>query len=395
MAVRPRTLIALLSAATLFEGYDRFIVPLALPYIGRDFGASQGDLGWALSAIRIGGALSLLVAPLADRFGRRALLLVSVAAYTAASAATALARDAVTFVACQFVASAFLLAEVSVAQVVVAEELPADRRARGQAWLGASGAVGAGLAAAIFPALLPSRLGWRSLYLIAVVALPFLAWMWRALPETRRYLGARGDPASPRAFSDLLRPPLRARFLILCALSFAFAAAAGASFNFASWRATETFGWTPGGVTRMVLVGGGVGMVGWLAWGRLAERVGRRAVGLASFVGSAGAIALLYRTPALLPCFALAVFMDAGAVVAVSTLGTELFPTRVRATARSWLTGAQLLGVSAGLGACGALADRLGGVAVVIPLLAVVPALAAPAFLALPESRGRELEEMA
>ncbi|MGH7858604.1 MAG: hypothetical protein ACREQY_14870, partial [Candidatus Binatia bacterium] len=65
-----RTLLFLLGAATLFEGYDRFIVSLALPYIGDDLGAREGVLGWALSAIRLGALLSIVFGRLADRHGR-------------------------------------------------------------------------------------------------------------------------------------------------------------------------------------------------------------------------------------------------------------------------------------------------------------------------------------
>src|SRR5262245_8350907 len=42
LSTHHRTLLLLLGTATLFQGYDTFIVSMALPYIGRDLGASEG-----------------------------------------------------------------------------------------------------------------------------------------------------------------------------------------------------------------------------------------------------------------------------------------------------------------------------------------------------------------
>ena len=44
---RHRVLLFLLGTVTFFQGYDTFIVSMALPYIGRDLGASEGTLGFA------------------------------------------------------------------------------------------------------------------------------------------------------------------------------------------------------------------------------------------------------------------------------------------------------------------------------------------------------------
>ena len=158
LSSRHRSLLLLLSSAALFEGYDRFIVSMALPNIARDLGGSAGALGWALALIRSGAIAALFLGRAADRFGRRRMLLVTVLGYTLATAGTGLSTSLVAFVVLQMFALAFLSAELALAQVVVAEELPAGSRGFGQAMIGAAGAIGAGLVAILFPIMAESSL---------------------------------------------------------------------------------------------------------------------------------------------------------------------------------------------------------------------------------------------
>jgi putative MFS transporter len=392
---RHRLLLFLLGTATLFEGYDRFIASLALPYIGRDLGASEGTLGYALSAIRLGAVLSIPLGWLADRRGRRGVLLFTILAYTVATAATGLSQGVTAFVVLQMLAMIFLMTELSLSQVVITEEFPRDFRAHGQAILGAFGALGAGIAAMLFPLFQETTVGWRGLYFVGLLPLLLVAWLRRALPETKRFERARIEGrASEARFADLLAPAFRVRFIVLVALAIAAAAAAGPAFAFASYRATQEFGRSPAEVSAMILMGGGLGFGGWFVFGSLAERLGRRAVGLLSFTGVALAITFFYRAGWLQTAFAAMVFAEAGVALTTNALGTELFPTQLRSTAKSWVTTAGFIGSMLGLAIVGALAGPLGGAAPAILLLAAVPFATAPLLLLLPESRGRELEEI-
>ena len=392
---RHRSLLFLLGAATLFEGYDRFIASLALPYIGADLGATESTLGYALSAIRMGALASVPLGRVADRHGRRNLLLFTILAYTVATAATGFSTGIVTFVVFQFLATIFLLTELSLAQVVIAEEFPREFRARGQAFLGAFGALGAGLAAVIFPLFQQTTVGWRGLYFVGLLPLVLIAWLRRALPETERWQQARDEGRTQRAgLRDLLGPKYRVRFLALSAMAAALSATAAPAFGFASFRATRTFGWSPEQVSGLILVGGGLGFSGWFVFGVLAERIGRRPVCvITSFIGAL-AIAAYYQTSWLLTAFTAIVFAEAGAQLAISTLATEVFPTETRSTAKTWVTSAAIVGAMIGLGVVGRAADAVGSAAMVITMLAAGPILVSPLVWILPEPRGRELEEM-
>jgi MFS family permease len=395
LTARQRNLLFLLGAATLFEGYDRFIVSLALPYIGRDLGASEASLGYALSLIRLGALASVFLGRVADRYGRRRLLLVTVLAYTVATAATGLSRGLVSFVVFQLIATIFLVTELALAQVVIAEEFPAESRGRGQGILGAFAALGAGIAAVLFPLFEHTSLGWRGLYFVGLLPLILVTYLRRALPETRRWeqLRAGGSTPTPGLF-DVVRPGLRLRFFVLVTVAGSGALIGATAFGFASYRATNVFGWTPAQVSAALLSAGAIGFLGWFVFGRLVDLFGRRIVGAIALLGAAVAVLVYFRTALLLPSLAMMIFLDAGVSIALNSLGTELFPTALRATAKAWITNANIVGGMLGLAIVGAVSERAGGADVVIGMLTIFPAIAAPLLLLLPESRGRELDDV-
>jgi putative MFS transporter len=395
MTQRHRNLLLLLGAATLFEGYDRFIISLALPYIGRDLGISEADLGYSLSLIRIGALLSILLGRVADGFGRRRVLVATILAYTLATAATGLSTGLVTFVLFQLVATIFLTAELALAQVVIAEEFPAGARGRGQGLLGAFAALGAGVAALLFPLLQATPLGWRGLYFIGLLPLVLIAFLRRNMPETERWQRLQDEAHRKAGLFDIFQPGLRLRFVVLIVLAASATLVAAPMFSFASYRATNTFGWTPAQVSSMMVAGGGLGLSGWFIFGRLADTVGRRVIGAITIVCAAVGVAAFYRTSWLLPAFALIVFSEAGVSIAINSLGTELFPTALRATAKSWITNAGILGAMIGLAVVGALSQYVGGVHVAISMLVAVPLLSLPLIFLLPETSGQELESIA
>ncbi len=391
---RHRTLLLLVGTATLFEGYDRFIASLALPYIGKDLGAGESALGYALAFIRIGALVSVLFGRLADRYGRRVVLIISVTAYTLATAATGLSSGLLTFALFQLVAAIFLATELTLAQVVIAEEFPAQARGLGQGLLSAFGAFGSGMAAMLFPVLQHTTLGWRGMYLVGVLPLLIVAYLRRSLPETRRWTDASQHAMGRSKLRDLFQPGLRSNLIVLTLVSATATALAAPTFSFASYRATNALGWTPAQVSTMILAAGSLGFIGHFLSGRLADTVGRRWVGLFGLLGSAVAAVLFYQTAWLFPAFALLTFSDASAVIAINAFGTELFPTDLRATAKVWITNSAIVGALAGLGAVGALGTAVGGYAVVVSALALLIVVVAPAIFLLPETRQRELEEL-
>jgi putative MFS transporter len=387
-------LLVLLGAATLFDGYDRSIVTLALPYIKDDLGASESTLGYALSIVRVGALGAGLCGMLADRFGRRSTLLLTVLGYTLATVATGLSRDIPSFVACQLVATMFLTAEVVLANVVIAEEFPAHLRATGIGVVGALGAVGSSLGAVLFPWLQATSYGWRGMYLLGAVPLVLIAVGRRQLTETARWQSI--DPSRAGRLRDLLSREHRGLFFLVAALLFLALATEAPGYNFASYRATKAFGWTPGQVSVLLLSASAAGFVGWILGGRLSDVVGRHrisAVGL--LIGAAGQL-IFYTTPWLQLAMPIMIIGNATAMTVIFTYATELFPTHLRATARAWTGYSGVLGTTVGLFLIGAAANQLGGASTILAALAIGNVLAALLIVTLlPETRARELEAIA
>ena len=79
-----------LSAVFLFEMLDNSILTVALPTIGRDLHASAVSLEWVTGVYAVVfGGLMLLFGSLADRFGRRRMMLIGLTLLAIASLATA------------------------------------------------------------------------------------------------------------------------------------------------------------------------------------------------------------------------------------------------------------------------------------------------------------------
>jgi putative MFS transporter len=323
--------------------------------------------------------------------GRRRVLLVTVVGYTLATVATGLSTGITDFVVYQLVATVFLTAEVVLANVVVAEEFPPDRRATGIGIVGALGALGSSLAALLFPLVHPTAWGWRGLYLIGAVPLLLIAFARRALPETQRW--QRIDPTRAGRIGDLLGPRLRARFALVASALFLAMMTESPGFSFASYHATNVHGFSPAGVSALLVTASAAGFLGWILGGRLSDQLGRRRVAAIGFGAGGIGQALLYTTPALVPAIAVMILGNATGMAVLYSYATELFPTHLRATARAWIGYIGVLGATAGLGLVGMLSELAGGAAAILTGLSAGNLIAAVLLVAfLPETRARDLE---
>src|SRR4051794_20847660 len=84
--------LAITSVAVFMVTLDNLVVTTAIPVIRQDLHAGLSGLQWTVNAYTLTFAVLLLTgAALGDRFGRRRLLAIGIAIFTAASAAAALA----------------------------------------------------------------------------------------------------------------------------------------------------------------------------------------------------------------------------------------------------------------------------------------------------------------
>jgi len=183
------------------DGFDVAIMGFIAPQLKMDWGLSHQQLGPVLSAALIGLAVGALVAgPLADRYGRKIVLVSSVFMFGLWTLATAFSPDINTMVVLRFMTGLGLGAAMPNASTLVSEYAP--QRSRSflitVAFCGFSlgAAAGGFLSAWMIPAF-----GWKSMLILGGV-LPLLVapLLYFKLPESVAFLVARQAPnASIRA----------------------------------------------------------------------------------------------------------------------------------------------------------------------------------------------------
>jgi MFS family permease len=387
-----RRLIALLGLVVFFEGYGRSIVPVTLAYVGRDLGAPSGRLSYALAMIAAGSLGVLMLGPLADRWGRRRLLLVSVVLLALFGAATATAPTLGVLIAWQLLARIFQEGAIFTAALLAAEEMPPARRAAAQGVLGTLEALGTGFAALLLAGIGTVPGGWRGLCLVSLVPVALLPLLRSEIPESRRWRTRRAPTVfiPPPAYRGRVRAAL-----VVVALAMSYDVAA---FAFVTYVPITQYGWNAGQASVMFVVAGGLGLPGWSLAGVLADRHGRRRIGALFLVGLTFAEVLFFigGPHALWPGFAAMVFFQGGKMTVLRTWAAELFPTSFRGAAAGWLTAAGTIGGMSGLALAGGLAPWVGGIHIALAIISGAGLVAAGAVMAwLPETQGLELEASA
>ncbi len=396
---RQRTVLWLVSLASLFDQYDRSLMAMALPQIQAGLGISEGEVGVLASIVRLGSLPALFIALAADRIGRRRALLGTVLAYTALTGASALAPDPRSFIALQFLSRVFGTAEMLIAVVVISEEFGAEARGWGVGAFLAIQACGVGLAAILLPLAASFPNGWRGLYLVGLGPLLLLAWLRRTLPETSRFEAQAQRVRQQHFFAPMLRL-VRAypRRFAATATQLFFMGVAYASADFLGPKYLQQgHGWTPGQMSTLYLTGGVIAIFGAPLLGSLGDRVGRKPVALVSSLAMLS-LALAYFNasgPWLVPLWVVLIFSLTGHDAVLSTYGAELFPTSHRSTAAGARLIVATLAGSLGLALESALYPLVGSHWNAVSLLVLVGFISPLVIaLAFPETAGRSLEEI-
>jgi putative MFS transporter len=382
-----------LALVGFFTNYDTGLLTLAAPDIAAGLGVSVAVFGIGVAIIRLAALGSIVTLRLADRWGRRTMLLVSVAAFTAATGLTAAAWGLIAFVAFQFVARLFLATEETLAGVVLTEELRPDRRGSGIGLLGIISTAGFGLVAILLLFVDATPLGWRLFYVVALLPLGVVAYLRRNLRETRAFGAAAAAARLQRSWWPRLEPRDRSRLWRLTIL-FGFVGMLNTTaFFYAAELAQDGYGWK-GLFTVIVFAAAPTTLTGYVAGGRLSDRFGRKPVTVwAVVVFGFGAILLFTEMRAL---FAPGFFLLAGADAAVQAVRTayvsELFPTEVRATLASFVGAVNVAAGSFGLALVGVLA---GVIDPATSIIAMAFACTATVILIrrLPETKGIDVIE--
>jgi MFS transporter, AAHS family, 4-hydroxybenzoate transporter len=179
----------LLCAAVLFvDGFDVQGVTYVAPTITREWGLVRGDLWPALTGGLVGVMLgAMLLAPLADRIGRRSVIVWSCVAFGVTTLLTLVVDSLWPLVAMRFLTGLGLGAALPNAIGLASEYAPHKRRALVVMFVGSGislGAIGAGMTAA----RLVAPFGWHAMFVVGgILPLLLAAVLARFLPESIRF----------------------------------------------------------------------------------------------------------------------------------------------------------------------------------------------------------------
>ena len=190
----PSARCARISTLTFILGYTGTLLTQTITYAAEQFGDDKGAQGIALASVRLDVALALPLAFLADRRGRRWLVVNGTAAACALSALGALAPSLLGLTAAQVLSRGVTSACAVIAGVMLAEEMPAGARAWATSLASMAGFVGAGACVLALPLADLSAGSWRALYVIPLVFIPLAIRNGRHLKETHRYERACRQP---------------------------------------------------------------------------------------------------------------------------------------------------------------------------------------------------------
>ncbi|MGH9393679.1 MAG: MFS transporter [Terriglobales bacterium] len=390
-----RTLIAA-GMGWMLDAFDVMLYSLVLTHLIAAFGMSKSTAGLLNTFTLIASAIgSLIFGLLADRFGRRRMLSLSILTYSLFTFACGFSTSITMLATLRFFLGLGMGGEWNSGATLVAESWPSAWRGRALGIVQSSWAIGYALAALV-AGLVLAHASWRWVFFVGV--LPALATLWiqHDVPEPELWQRQRAAPAADK---PALWRACTGRLLALLLMN---------TFGMFAWWGLFT--WLPAylvlpvaqggrgfallGSTQFLIILNLCGMLpGYLLFGVFADRWGRKRTIVGYLVIAAALVPWFAsaRAPGeILLSASLVAFFGTGFFTGSGILGSELFPTPIRATA---------LGVSynvaRGLSAFAPLVigsvGESRGLAWAFGLCGIAFALAAASALLVPETRGLEL----
>jgi MFS family permease len=362
-------------------------------------------LGWAMGGICFG--------IIADYIGRTKALAATILIYSLFTGLSAAAQTWPQLAAFRFITGLGLGGEWAAGAALVAEVWPDHLRAKAGAMLQSAAAFGY-FFAALITRVVDVR-SWRYVYLVGAVPAIFVLFLrlmikepdrWVEVRDRRRLAKAEGQPRSAEldAFTlkQLFSPKLHRDTLVASALAF--------TVLLALWGATM---WIPSVIrevgareglnddnqnryaTYAVMLLNGGSLFGYLGFGPLADRFGRRAAFLCFFIGGV----ILFPVTFLMTTGLTQIFILLP-LVGVFTLGItsgfpiylpELFPTRVRTTGVGFCYNLGRIVTAGGVLVTGALVGFFGSYAKAASAVSLIYILGIFLLIFARETRGERL----
>ncbi|KIY38785.1 major facilitator transporter [Pseudomonas sp. 10-1B] len=362
----------------LFDGYDMVIYGSVVPRLMQEWQLSAieaGTLGsCALFGMLFGGTL---LAPLADRFGRRKLIILTTLLASLAAFMTGHARTPLELGACRLVTGLALGALVPSAVNLISEFAPQGRRSTMITVMSSFYSVGAVLSALLAIVVIP-QWGWQAVFYVAVLPVLAVPFMLRYLPESAAFLELKGrraeleqllvkvDPAfrpgTELRLAGNAQPLGKARLaqlfgpgqaLATVLLWVAFAMCMLMSYGLNTWlpKLMAQGGYALGSSLAFLVTLNIGATIGALSGGWLADRLGVQRTLALFFVLAAVSLAALGLNPGPLLLNLLLLIAGAttiGTLAVIHAYASIAYPAHIRSTGVGWAAGIGRLGAIAG-----------------------------------------------
>ncbi len=188
-------LFVLLTALTIvLDGIDNQLLAIAVPAMMRDWTLTRGAFAPVVASGMVGMMIGGAIAGLAgDRFGRRTAMIGSVIVFGVMTLAAAASDGVLTLGLMRFVAGLGLGGAIPNAAALASEYVPRRHRPFAVTLTIVCVPLGATIAALLGGRILPV-LGWQALFVIGgLLPLALAVLLWRALPESPRYLARKAE----------------------------------------------------------------------------------------------------------------------------------------------------------------------------------------------------------
>ena len=403
-----------------FDGYETYALVVVLAPMMHDLlgPAQQANLpfwgglavgitllGWAIGGVA-GGVI-------ADRVGRKRVMLISIVAYALSAGLTALAGNLETLLVLRFLTGLSLGSEWGTGASLIAETWPTRARAKAAGIMQAGFGFGAVLASAVWLGL--SQIGsgeWRFVFVIGVVPALFTLYIRRHVAESPAWQNAKHES---KRLSD---GPVRRRFtlaelfadrrsrrralltlvLSVCSIGAYYTVSTSLPL-FVKELATAQGRTDADSLTSLAGLTYNIGSIlGYIAGGFIADIIGRKRYITGYLIGSVATTALLYLTTTSLPAvIALALingFFTLGMFAAFAIYLPELFPATIRATAIGFVFNSTRIIAALGPVVFGGLVLAFGGVTYAAVILSFLYILGIFVLPTLPETKGLPLHDV-
>ena len=428
-----RRAMVILGSAHFFDAFDAAAMAFVLPVLVGLWHLSPNRIGLLISVGSCGQmAGAILLGGLAERFGRISILQWALGLLAGLSLACALTSGYGMLLALRFVQGIGLGAEVPIAATYVNEVTPARFRGRTVGIFQFMFGIGAVAAPAASLLLIP-HFGWRSVFIVGTAPLILAVLLRRILPESPRWLVARGRiseaeasvavmegavysgysvtpsdmidqieiQAAPRRsdWRALLTPPLLSLTLSVWLIAFCVSLIFYGIINWMPTIYTTIYGLPLETALYFSFIMGACSLIAALAASFLIDRIGRKGSFLLGFAGAFAAMLVMTLTVRNAPPLqvmllaSLCMSFIGISMVTIYVYGPEIYPVLLRAfatgVASAWIRVGSILGPIV----IGFLLTNGGGIRSVFILFTAVAGLGAVSVLLLAvETKGIVLD---